>query len=165
MIYGILAAFSVLIVAADQITKLLVLKHIPMAGTVPVWDGVFHLTHYHNEGMGFSLLEGYRWFFVILTIAVLALMVLTLKKKWITHPTGLWAVASIAGGAVGNLVDRIRLGYVVDMIEVEFIDFPVFNVADSFVVCGAILLVIYTFFFDKPKKKEQTDGSDSGQRE
>ena len=123
---------------------------------------MFHFTYLQNTGMGFSLLEGYRWFFIVLTFAALGLMILAVKKKWINHPTGLWAIAFMAGGALGNLIDRIRLGYVVDMICVEFIDFPVFNVADSFVVCGAILLVIYTFFFDKPKK-EKSDDTDAGQ--
>ena len=71
------------------------------------------------------------------------------------------ALAAITGGAVGNLIDRVRLGYVVDMIEVEFIDFPVFNVADCAVVCGAAMLVIYAFFFDESgKKKERSHDSD-----
>ena len=99
------------------------------------------------------MLEGGRWFFLIMTAAAFVFMGVALKKKWITHATGLWAMASIAGGAIGNLIDRIRLGYVVDMIEVTFMKFAVFNVADCFVVCGAILLVIYVFFFDKPTKK------------
>ena len=90
-----------------------------------------------------------------MTLAAFVLMAVAIRKKWITHPTGLWALAWIAGGAVGNLIDRVRWGYVVDMIEVEFMRFAVFNVADCFVVCGGILLVIYAFFFDKPQKKEE----------
>ena len=165
MLYGILAAVSALIVIADQVTKYLVVKHIALYEAVPVWNKVFHLTYIQNTGMGFSLLEGYRWLFIVMTLAAFVLIFITLKKKWITHPTGLWALAFIAGGAVGNLIDRIRLGYVVDMICVDFIDFPVFNVADCFVVCGAILLVVYTFFFDKPKKETAADASDSGQEQ
>ena len=161
MLYDVLAVVSVLIVIADQLTKYLVVKHIALYHSVPVWDKVFHLTYIQNTGMGFSLLEGYRWLFIALTIAAFVLIGVTVKKKWITHPTGLWALSFIAGGAIGNLIDRIRLGFVVDMICVDFIDFPVFNVADCFVVCGAILLVIYTFFFDKPKK-EASDDSDAG---
>lgn len=164
MLYGILTACAAVIVAADQFSKYLTVKHIGLYEVVPVWDKVFHFTYLQNTGMGFSLLEGYRWFFIVLTFAALGLMVLAIKKKWINHPTGLWALSFIAGGALGNLIDRIRLGYVVDMICVEFIDFPVFNIADSFVVCGAILLVIYTFFFDKPQK-ETSDGSDAGQEQ
>lgn len=162
MLYGILAVFAVLIVAVDQWTKYLTVAHIPLGSVVPVWDGVFHFTHIHNTGMAFSLLEGGRWFFLIMTLAAFILLGVALKKKWITHPSGLWALAMIAGGAVGNVIDRALYGYVVDMIEIEFIRFAVFNVADCFVVCGAILLVIYAFFFDKPQKKEDAPHDSDG---
>lgn len=154
MLYSILAIFSVLIVILDQLTKYLTVSHLDLGQVAPVWDGVIHFTYLQNTGMAFSLLEGARWFFLIMTLVVFGVLAIALKQKWITHPTGLWALAAIVGGAVGNLIDRIRLGYVIDMIEVEFLSFPVFNVADCFVVCGAILLVIYAFFFDKPKNKE-----------
>ena len=157
MLYGILAVFAVLIVILDQVTKYLTVSNIPLGGIVPFWDGLFHFTYIQNTGMAFSMLEGGRWFFLIMTAAAFVLLVITLKKGWITHPTGLWALASITGGAIGNLIDRALYGYVVDMIEVEFMRFAVFNVADCFVVCGAILLVIYAFFFDKPQKKEDAE--------
>lgn len=154
MLYFALAIFAILIVVLDQVTKYLTVCHISLGQTIPFWDGVFHFTYLQNTGMAFSLLEGGRWFFLVMTLVVFALFAVALKQNWITHPTGLWALAAIFGGAVGNLIDRVRLGYVVDMIEVEFISFPVFNVADCFVVCGAILLIIYAFFFDKPHSKE-----------
>lgn len=153
MLYGILALFAALIVVLDQVTKYLTVANIPLGTAIPAIPGLFQLTYLRNTGMAFSMLEGGRWFFLIMTAAAFVFMGIVLKKKWITHPTGLWAVASIAGGAIGNLIDRIRLGYVIDMIEVTFMEFAVFNVADCFVVCGAILLVIYAFFFDKPAKK------------
>ena len=153
MLYGILALFAALIVVLDQVTKYLTVANIPLGTAIPAVPGLFQLTYLRNTGMAFSMLEGGRWFFLIMTAAAFVFLGIVLKKKWITHPTGLWAVASIAGGAIGNLIDRIRLGYVIDMIEVTFMKFAVFNVADCFVVCGAILLVIYTFFFDKPAKK------------
>ena len=68
--------------------------------------------------------------------------------------------AAIAGGAVGNFIDRLRLGYVIDMFEVEFMRFAVFNVADSFLVCGAILLVVYVLFFDRQAREEKQHDSD-----
>ena len=153
MLYGILALFAAVIVVLDQVTKYLTVANIPLGTAIPAVPGLFQLTYLCNTGMAFSMLEGGRWFFLIMTAAAFVFLGIVLKKKWITHPTGLWAVASIAGGAIGNLIDRIRLGYVIDMIEVTFMKFAVFNVADCFVVCGAILLVIYTFFFDKPAKK------------
>lgn len=160
MLYAALAVFAALIVAADQLTKYLTVTYIPLGGEIPVIDWLFQLTYIQNSGMAFSLLQGARWFFLIMTAAALILMILAVQKKWIAHPTGLWALAAIAGGAVGNLIDRIRLGYVIDMIEVTFMEFAVFNVADCFVVCGAILLVIYVFFFDKPQKGEAHEITD-----
>ena len=155
MFYGILAVFAALIVVLDQFTKYLTVAHIPIGTAIPAIPGLFQLTYVHNTGMAFSMLQGGRWFFLIMTLVAFVIMGYAVKKNWITHPTGLWALAAIAGGAVGNLIDRVRLGYVIDMIEVTFMRFAVFNVADCFVVCGAILLVIYAFFFDKSKKKEQ----------
>lgn len=162
MLYGLLAAFAVLIVILDQWTKYLTVTHIPLGSIVPVWDGVFHFTHIRNTGMAFSMLEGGRWFFLVVTLIAFVVLFIALKKKWVTHPVGLWALAMIAGGAVGNLIDRVLYGYVVDMIEVEFMRFAVFNVADCAVVCGAILLVIYAFFFDKSEKKEDKSHDSEG---
>ena len=155
MFYGILAVFAALIVVLDQFTKYLTVAHIPIGTAIPAIPGLFQLTYVQNTGMAFSMLQGGRWFFLIMTLVAFVIMGYAVKKNWITHPTGLWALAAIAGGAVGNLIDRVRLGYVIDMIEVTFMRFAVFNVADCFVVCGAILLVIYAFFFEKSKKKEQ----------
>ena len=160
MLYAALTVFAVLIVAADQFTKYLTVANIPMGGEVPVIPWLFQLTYIRNTGMAFSMLEGGRWFFLVVTIAALVLIVLAVKKKWVNHPTGLWALASIAGGAIGNLIDRMRLGYVVDMIEVTFVKFAVFNVADCFVVCGAILLCVYVFFFDDSVKEKKHDLGD-----
>ena len=159
MIYGILTLFAVLVVVLDQVTKYLTVAHIPLGTAIPAIPGLFQLTYVQNTGMAFSMLEGGRWFFLVMTLAALGLMVLAVKKRWISHPLGLWALAAIAGGAVGNLIDRIRLGYVIDMIEVAFMKFAVFNVADCFVVCGAILLVIYAFFLDRREENKHDSAS------
>ena len=158
MLCAALAVFAVLIVAADQFTKYLTVTNIPLGGKIPVIEWLFQLTYIQNDGMAFSMLRGGRWFFLVVTLFALGLIVFAVKKKWVNHPTGLWALASIAGGAVGNLIDRIRLGYVIDMIEVTFMEFAVFNVADCFVVCGAILLCVYVFFFDKKEEKHDSAG-------
>ena len=155
MFYGILAAFAVLAVILDQVTKYLVVQHIPLHGFVQAWPGVFHLTHLHNTGMAFSLLEGGRWLFLVLTVAALSFMILAICRKWVRHSLTLWSLAAIMGGAVGNLIDRVFLGYVVDMIAVDFVDFAVFNVADCFVVCGGILLAIAILFFEKEESKKE----------
>lgn len=162
MLYGLLCAFSALIVVLDQVSKYLTVTHFdyPNAADLAVWPGVFHLTREHNTGMAFSMLEGGRWFFLIVTVLALVLMVLAVKKKWVSHPVSLWSLAAVAGGAVGNLIDRVVNGYVVDMIEVEFMRFAVFNVADCFVVCGGILLVISVLFLeDQPKEEHPHDSA------
>lgn len=154
MLYGALAIFAILIVVLDQVAKYLTVANIPLGATVPAVPGLFQLTYVQNTGMAFSMLEGGRWFFLIMTLAALGLMILAVKKKWICHPLGLWSMAAIAGGAVGNLIDRIRLGYVIDMIDVTFMRFAVFNVADCFVVCGAIGVVIYALFLDRKEENK-----------
>ena len=163
MFYGLLCAFSALIVILDQVSKYLTITHFsyPNPTDLSVWPGVFHLTRAHNTGMSFSMLQGGRWFFIIVTIVFLALIIYAVKKKWFTNRVSLWCLAAVVGGALGNFIDRVLYGYVVDMIEVEFIRFPVFNVADSFVVCGAILLVIVELFFVKQKKEGVSHDSDS----
>jgi len=156
MLYAVLAVFAALSVVLDQISKYLTVKYIPLHEIVPLWDGVVHLTHLRNTGMAFSMLQGGRWFFLVMTLVVFVLLGLAIRKKWVSHPVSLWALTAIVGGAIGNLIDRVRLGYVVDMIEVEFMNFAVFNVADCFVVCGAILLVIAVFFFEKEEKSHDS---------
>ena len=129
---------AAVMVGLDQWTKALTVANIPLGGEVPFWDGVFHFTHFQNTGMAFSMLEGARWLFAV-------------GKRWIHGPLGVAAVACIVGGGVGNLIDRAVHGYVVDMIELEFMDFAIFNVADCFVCIGAALLVLWVLVFDRKK--------------
>lgn len=152
MLYCFLIVFMALIAAADQVVKALVTARIPLGGTVRALPGVFRLTNLHNTGAAFSMLEGGRWFFALVCAAGLIVTAVLIRKKILRAPTELWCMAAIFGGGIGNLIDRIRLGYVVDMFEVEFIDFAVFNVADIFITCGAIALFVYLLFFDREKE-------------
>ena len=154
MLYLTLAIFAAVIVALDQLTKYLTVAHIPLGGIVDVLPGVFHFTYVQNTGAAFSILEGKTWFFYIITAVFLVLVVLCVWKKWLKSKAALFSLAAITGGAVGNLIDRAVQGYVVDMIEVEFIRFAVFNVADCFITCGAIALVIFVFLEDKMEKSK-----------
>ena len=154
MLYCFLVIFMGLIVGLDQLSKALVVAHIPMGQTVKALPGVFHLTQLHNTGAAFSMLEGGRWFFALVCAAGLVIVAILIKKKIIDAPFELWCLAAIFGGGVGNLIDRIRLGYVVDMFEVEFMNFAVFNVADIFITCGAVALFVFVLFFDKKEKKD-----------
>ena len=144
-----LSAFAGGIVALDQWTKALVMANIPLGGKVPVIDGLFHLTYVRNSGAAFSMLSGMRWLFLALLAAFFALIVFLIRKGFFTGRAELWCLAAICGGALGNAVDRALEGTVVDMIELEFMRFAVFNVADSFITCGAVALVICILFFRK----------------
>ncbi len=149
----LLALFMAAIVAVDQITKAVVRAKIPYGAQVPVLPKVVGLTWVENAGAAFSMFSGMRWLFLVLVAVFLAVVGLLLYKKIITKPAELWCLAAICGGAIGNAVDRAIRGTVTDMIEPLFIDFAVFNVADSFITCGTIFLVVYVLFFDG--KKEQ----------
>ena len=143
------------IVAADQVTKLLVLEHIPLYSEVEAIPGLFHLTYVQNTGAAFSAMEGMRWLFVALFAALTVLVLVEYFKKRMPFSSfERWCIAAIYGGGLGNVIDRVRLGYVVDMIEVDFINFPVFNVADCFITCGCILLILHLAFFNKGFWKE-----------
>ncbi len=152
LLYGIFAA---VIVAADQITKYLTVRNIPP--DVPVIDGLFHLTYVQNTGAAWSMLEGARWLFVALFAVLTVLVVWEYFKKPLPFSKfDRWCIAAIYGGGMGNIIDRIFRGYVVDMIEVEFISFPVFNVADCFITCGCIALMVSLFFFNKAFWKDDS---------
>ena len=155
MLFFYLCLFAAGIVAADQITKLLVLANIPLFGDVPAIPGLFHLTYVQNTGAAFSSFEGMRWMFVGLFVVLTVLIFLEYFKRPMPFTTfERWCIAAIYGGGLGNVIDRVRLGFVVDMIEVDFINFPVFNVADCFITCGCILLLAHLMFFNKEFWKE-----------
>ena len=146
------------IVVLDQVVKALVVANIPLGGAVPLLPGIVHLTYLQNTGAAFSMLEGARVFFVLLTFAFLGAFIYAVAKKLLTGAY-LWIGTAIVGGAVGNLIDRILTGYVVDMFQVEFMNFAVFNVADIFITCGAAALFLYALLFDRSdrEKKENSD--------
>ncbi len=156
-----LTLFALGIAAGDQWTKLLVLQDIPLHGRVEVLDGLFHLTYVRNTGAAFSSFQGMLWLF----IAIFVLLTLGILWEYFKKPLPFtrlerWLIAAIYGGGLGNMIDRIRLGFVVDMIEVEFIQFPVFNVADCFITCGCIALIVRLIFFNKAFWKEDDHGTD-----
>ena len=157
MFYVLLVLVAGVIVALDQITKALVVASIPLGGYVEAIPGLFHLTHIHNTGAVFSMLEGSRTFFLIITAVFMAGVVYCVVKKVFSKPY-LWIFAVLAGGSIGNLIDRVVNGYFVDMIALDFMNFAVFNVADIFVTGGAVVLVIYALLIDRSgKKKEKSE--------
>ncbi len=147
--------FMAAAVAADQLTKAIVRAEIPCGTAVPVLPGVVQLTHVENVGAAFSMLGGARWFFLALVVVFFAGVALLIQKRIVNKPAELWALAAIGGGAIGNAIDRAVFGAVTDMIEPLFVNFAVFNVADCFITCGAIFLVVYVLFFDGGKQNDR----------
>lgn len=129
-------------ILADQLTKWLAVRYLRDVETVPLWRGVLHLTYVENRGAAFGILSEHRWvFLVVSSVALVAILVyLFLSKKQSTLSTV--ALSMIISGGIGNMIDRILLGYVVDFIDFTLINFAVFNAADSFVCIGAALLLI-----------------------
>ena len=121
------------------------------------------LTRLHNYGAGWSMLSGKTVLLVSFTAVMLIALAGLLFKKIVRHPLGVVACVLIIGGGIGNMIDRIMLGYVVDMFDLLLFDYPIFNLADCFVVVGAILgSIYYLWLYDKydAKKKESADGAE-----
>ena len=156
MQFLLMALFALIIAAADQITKFFVVANIPLYADVPFIPGIIQLTYVKNTGAAFSALSGMRWLF----IAIFAVLTLLLLWEYFKKPLPFtklerWCLAAVYGGGLGNVIDRIRLGYVVDMIETQFMEFPIFNVADCFITCGCIFLIVHIIFFNKELWKDE----------
>lgn len=154
--YILMTVFCLGVVGLDQLTKLLVVQNIPLHTQVPVLDKIFHLTYVQNTGAAFSSFQGQHWLFALVLLVFAGFIIWEFPKKRMAF-TGFerWMLVSIFAGGVGNMIDRLRLGYVVDMIEVEFMNFAVFNVADIFITCGCIALMAHLILFNKAFWKEE----------
>ena len=133
-------------IALDQLTKWLTVTCLEYRETVPLWQDVFHFTYERNEGAAFGMLSDHRWvFMVVSTVAIIGLLIylfrFTPKSKIMQI-----SLSMIAGGGIGNMIDRVYLGYVIDFIDVRLINFAVFNIADSFVTVGAFLFMGYMIY-------------------
>ena len=138
------------IVAADQFTKYLTVANIALYEDVPFLPGLLQLTYIQNTGAAFSSFEGQQWLFALIFAVFTLLIIREYRKQAMGFTTfEWWCIAAIYGGGLGNMIDRVRLGYVVDMIETTFVEFPVFNVADCFITCGCVLLMAHLVLFHK----------------
>lgn len=151
-----MALFALGIAGADQLTKYLTVANIPLYGEAPFLPGILKFTYVQNTGAAFSSFQGMQWLFALIFLALTVLIFLEYFKKPLPFSKfDRWCIAAIYGGGLGNMIDRLRLGYVVDMIETEFMTFPVFNVADCFITCGCIALMIHLIFFNKSFWKDE----------
>ncbi|MCV0403957.1 MAG: signal peptidase II [Chloroflexi bacterium] len=152
----VMAGTAVVLYAADQLTKLLIVANLPFGERVDVIGDFAQLWHVRNTGAAFSILPGATWLFVPVTIAAIGMVIYFHRTL---HDRGPWiqvVLGAILAGALGNLTDRVRLGYVIDFVSLGIGDvrFPTFNVADSAVVLGIGLLVAYLTFADRRASDE-----------
>ncbi len=159
--FSIWMSVSVLVIVFDQITKWAILKWVPLYDKIPI-NSFINITHQRNTGAAFSFLadaDGWqRWFFILLAIAVSSFIVTWLWRIRETGPAVLAVgLALVLGGAIGNVIDRMVLGSVVDFIQVLIAGwpFPSFNVADSAITVGAAFLIIDALFFSGREGRDQ----------
>ena len=162
----ITVAIMILCVVLDQWTKVLAVGKLTAIDTFPVIEDIFHFTYVENRGAAFGMLADHRWVFMILsTAAILVMLGWLLWEK----PKSWWirvSMAFVIAGGIGNMIDRVRLGYVVDFIDCRFIDFYVFNVADSFVCIGCamfLLAAVSAEIAEAKKKKAEAAAADAGE--
>ena len=155
MIY---AAALLLLLAADQLVKLWVVRHLELFETMALLPGFVELKYVQNTGGGWSLLSEHTWLLSLLTALIMAVVLALVLRRVVRHPLGLWSCTLVLAGGLGNLIDRLRLGYVVDMFNFQFMSYPVFNIADICVVAGMILCAVYyIFFYEKYDAKKRED--------
>ncbi|WP_312642447.1 signal peptidase II [Hydrogenoanaerobacterium sp.] len=163
----IIALISALVlIGVDQAIKLWALDVLTKVETIPLIQDVLHLTYVENYGAAFNILQDKKWFLIgVTSLVALAAIVLLLSKK-LKSNLAIWSVALIIAGGVGNLIDRIGRGFVVDYIDFRLINFAIFNFADCCVVIGTVLLATYILFFegkDKQRLEVQKHAQENGE--
>lgn len=147
------------LLAADQAVKLWVVRHLALYESAPLLPGFLELRYIRNTGGGWSILSNHTWLLSLLTAGIMLVLLALLLRRTVRHPVGRTACVLLLAGGCGNLLDRLRLGYVVDMFNFQFISYPVFNVADIAVVIGMILGAVYYLFLYE--KHDARPGGDS----
>ena len=150
----------ILLTGLDQLVKILITSHMALSATVPVIKNVFHITYIQNRGAAWGSLQGKRILLLAVTLLVLIFLVYFYIKmlKMDKYKDLRILFLFVFSGAVGNMIDRIRLGYVIDMFDFRLINFPVFNVADIYVTCSMIILLIFILFKYKDNELEDLFG-------
>ncbi len=141
----------IIIIILDQASKIWAVNQLLPLRTIEIIPNVFHFTYAENTGAAFSILSGKQLFLIVLTaVAMLIMFVYLLRQiKYGVNPVERLGIAMVIAGGVGNLIDRVRLGYVIDFIDVRLINFAIFNVADAFVSIGMVVIVVSILFLDK----------------
>lgn len=152
-IYYIVAA---IVIAIDQFTKWLVVKHMDLYESIPVIDNFFYLTSHRNSGAAWGILQGQMGLFYIITVIVIIGIIYYMQKFARDSKLSLLALSLVLGGAIGNFIDRLFRKEVVDFLDFTIIryDYPIFNVADSALVVGVILIFITIYLEERSKDKQ-----------
>ncbi len=149
------------LVGIDQLTKWLAVLFLKGADPVSVINGVFSFTYTENRGAAWSMFEGQQWLLIgVTSVMLIGLLAVLLSGRFRRHRMATFGGILVVAGGIGNLIDRVFRGYVVDFLQTDFMDFPIFNVADCFVVVGAVLLFVYFVFFysDTSVKADESQG-------
>lgn len=155
------AAVITAAVGLDRYTKLLASALLKPIGSYPLWKDVFHLTYVENTGAAFGSFKDARWVFMVLSSIAVVVIIIYLVIKFRQTPVFMGiALSLIAAGGIGNMIDRIWVGYVVDFFDFTLIDFAVFNVADSCITVGASLMILYMLVMEikQAKSHASSDG-------
>lgn len=158
------AAALLVMIAGDQALKGWTVSHLELGESTPFIPAIMQLTRVHNYGAAWSSLSGKTVLLIAVTAVMMIAVAVLLLRRVVRHPLGVSACLLILGGGIGNIIDRLRLGYVVDMFDLLLFSYPVFNLADCFVVVGAILgAVYYLWIYEKfdARKKSNDSPSDS----
>lgn len=155
------ALLALALLALDQWVKFDISATLPLGETRPLLPGLVELRTVHNYGAAWSSFSGARWLLAAVTSLIVLAILTVLVRRVVRHPLGVLAGCLIISGGLGNILDRVRLGYVVDMFHFQFFpSYPVFNVADMCIVSGCVLgLIYYQWFYEKYDKKGASHGS------
>jgi signal peptidase II len=154
LLYYLIIALIVFLM--DQASKYAVVKYMEIGDSIPLWEGVFHITSHRNAGAAFGILQNQRWFFLLITLIVLIGIILYLRRIYRTQKLLAYGLALIMGGAAGNFLDRLVTGEVVDFFDFTLINFAIFNVADSAIVIGVGLIILDTLLDMKKQKTQES---------
>ena len=141
------AILGLALLGLDQWVKYWTVSRLALGESAPLLPGLVELLRVHNYGAAWSSFSGSRWLLVAVTCIIVIFVTVLLVRRVVRHPLGVAACCMVISGGLGNIIDRVRLGYVVDMFNLLFMNYPVFNVADILVVCGAVLGCIYYLWF------------------
>ena len=139
------------LILADQAIKFLVVSYMKLGESIPVLAGIFHITYIENPGAAFGLFANQRVIFIVAAALVIAAACLMYRRLMSEKVIVRWGVALLLGGAAGNLIDRVRIGCVIDFLDFRI--WPVFNIADIG-ICIGVALLMFALLFDKEKEKE-----------